>query len=254
MNGFKIISHWCPSNILAREYKAKKFCLIILNQPIVQKETFQRLWANAAFRFCADGGSNRLYDAFKHDQHKLDLYVPDQIAGDLDSIRDEVREFYEDKNVIITKDADQYKMDFTKCIDRLKLKEEELGQTFDIVAFPSLGGRFDQTMQNINMLYMMKDQIERRMVLVSDENLTILLDKGSHHIHCQPEYEGPTCGYIPVGAPATVTTRGLRWDLEKHLCEFGGLVSSSNALDGDLVEIETDSPIVWTIEIKNNEL
>lgn len=32
------------------------------------------------------------------------------------------------------------------------------------------------------------------------------------------------------------------------------MVSSSNALDGDLVEIETDSPIVWTIEIKHNEL
>lgn len=112
--------------------------------------------------------------------------------------------------MIITQDADQYKMDFTKCIDRLKLKEDELGQTvrgmngfgqgsaendillhpvqFDIVAFPSLGGRFDQTMQNINMLYMMKDQIERRMVLVSDENLTILLDKVIEYLsemsHC----------------------------------------------------------------------
>lgn len=48
---------------------------------------------------------------------------------------------------------------------------------YDIVATPALGGRFDQTIASINMLYMLKDDIERRFILVSDENLTMLLDK-----------------------------------------------------------------------------
>ena len=50
------------------------------------------------------------------------------------------------------------------------------------MATPALGGRFDQTIASINMLYMLKDQIERRFILVSDENLTMLLDKVSNNI------------------------------------------------------------------------
>ncbi|KAI9498320.1 thiamine pyrophosphokinase [Zychaea mexicana] len=253
MNGLKIITHWCPSNILARDSKVKQFALIILNQPIKHLETFNRLWANATFRFCADGGSNRLYDTFKHDSHKLRLYLPDEIRGDLDSLRVDVKEYYESMNVKITRVADQDSTDFDKVIALLKEKEEELGKVFDIVALPALGGRFDQTMQSINVLYSMMHEVERRTILVSDESLTVLMDKGTHHIHCQPEYEGPTCGLIPIGAPATLTTRGLEWNLDHRKCHFGGMVSTSNSIAKDLIEVETDSPIVWTIEIKHSE-
>jgi thiamine pyrophosphokinase len=45
------------------------------------------------------------------------------------------------------------------------------------VAFTALGGRFDQTIASINQLYFLKDEIDRQTLLVSDENLTILLDE-----------------------------------------------------------------------------
>ncbi|GAN02305.1 thiamin pyrophosphokinase 1-like isoform X1 [Mucor ambiguus] len=237
-NLINLITHWCPSNILSRDGNAKKFCLIVLNQPINHVDAFHRLWTNgkvninkvskhwklkfrwngtASYKFVADGGSNRLYDAFKHDQEALARYIPDEIRGDLDSIRPDVRAYYESK--------------------------------FDIVATPALGGRFDQTIASINMLYMLKDEIERRFILVSDENLTMLLDKGTHQIHCQLDLEGPTCGVMPIGSPATLTTKGLKWDMDNLRCGFGGMVSTSNAVDSDLVEIVTDAPVVWTIEI-----
>ncbi|KAL1935024.1 hypothetical protein VTP01DRAFT_4164 [Rhizomucor pusillus] len=247
-----LITHWCPSNILANDTKPKKFCLIILNQPISQKKLFDRLWSNAAFKFCADGGSNRLYDAFKDEPDKLERYLPNEIRGDLDSMRPEVREFYASKNVTITKIDDQDSTDFMKCVYLLQEKELELDAVFDIVAMPALGGRFDQTMASINLLYSMKDQLERRVILVSDESVTVLLDKGSHHIHCQPDYEGPTCGIIPIGSPTVLTTKGLRWNLENHECSFGGMVSTSNMLANDLIEIKTTAPVVWTIEINKN--
>lgn len=44
---------------------------------------------------------------------------------------------------------------------------------------PALGGRFDQTIASINMLYFMKDEVERKVILLSDENITVLLDKVS---------------------------------------------------------------------------
>lgn len=37
--------------------------------------------------------------------------------------------------------------------------------------------------------------------------------------------------------------------LDNLKCEFGGMVSTSNAVDNDMVEIVTDAPVVWTIEI-----
>lgn len=49
------------------------------------------------------------------------------------------------------------------------------------MATPALGGRFDQTIASINLLYSMKDEIERRIILVSDENLTMLLGKVKKH-------------------------------------------------------------------------
>lgn len=45
-NLINLITHWSPANILAKEGKPKKFCLIVLNQPITQIEYFNRLWDN----------------------------------------------------------------------------------------------------------------------------------------------------------------------------------------------------------------
>lgn len=45
------------------------------------------------------------------------------------------------------------------------------------MATPALGGRFDQTMSSIHVLYTLKDQVQKKVILVSSENLTMLLDK-----------------------------------------------------------------------------
>ena len=37
--------------------------------------------------------------------------------------------------------------------------------------------------------------------------------------------------------------------LENLKCEFGGMVSTSNAIENEMIEIVTDAPVVWTIEI-----
>jgi thiamine pyrophosphokinase len=35
-------------------------------------------------------------------------------------------------------------------------------------------------------------------------------------------------------------------------CHFGGMVSTSNLLDSDTIEIETDEAVVWTVELKED--
>ncbi len=40
-----------------------------------------------------------------------------------------------------------------------------------------------------------------------------LLAPGKHVIRPAKEFEGPTCGLVPLNGPATVSTQGLKWDL-----------------------------------------
>jgi len=47
-----------------------------------------------------DGGTNHLYNIFVNDR---ELYVPDLITGDFDSIRCKVKKYYEEKVCIHTK-------------------------------------------------------------------------------------------------------------------------------------------------------
>ena len=56
----------------------------------------------ANLHICADGGANRLYDLFSSGQaaaaaaaERRALYCPQIIKGDLDSLRPEVQQFYE---------------------------------------------------------------------------------------------------------------------------------------------------------------
>lgn len=51
-------------------------------------------------------------------------YLPDAVHGDLDSLRNDVREYYASKNVPITQDHDQYSTDFMKCIALIRDKEK----------------------------------------------------------------------------------------------------------------------------------
>ena len=79
-------------------------------------------------------------------------------------------------------------------------------------------------------------------------NTASLLPPGAHEIAVDASVEGPHCGLVPLGGPcASVTTRGLRWNLDAQPLAFGGLVSTSNLLVGDAVEVETSDPLVFTV-------
>jgi len=59
------------------------------------------------------------------------------------------------------------------------------------------------------------------------------------------------CGLIPMDGKATVSTSGLKWNLNKQPLRFGELISTSNSfsLETKEVIVETDSMLLWTMDL-----
>jgi len=205
----------------------------------------RHLWGAADTRVCADGGANRLY--------ALDPeLLPTEITGDLDSLQPEVRAYYAARGVPITKRHDQDKHDLDKALQAVHGTGPGPAP-HTVVVWGAFGTRFDHVMASINTLYHWADRFEGELLLLSATSLAVLVPAGRPTtIVPAPGLEGPTCGLIPVGARADrVTTTGLTWNLDGAPLEFGGLISTSNAVaaPGAPVGVDASGPLVWTSEL-----
>jgi thiamine pyrophosphokinase len=128
-------THWSLPFLRPRnEAPGSRTALIILNQPF-SKALLHRLWHSTDWHCCADGGANRLHDLLSGDgsgggataptttaaiapdtlsrwiadllsrfmqqpqrsrrTSEVNDYLPDLLKGDLDSVREDVRRYYE---------------------------------------------------------------------------------------------------------------------------------------------------------------
>ena len=88
--------------------------------------------------YCADGGANICYE--------LNL-MPKEIYGDLDSIKNEVKEFYQEKNIKFIKF--QVEKDYTDS----ELILNEIQNKYNVIyCIAGLGGSIDHELTNINLL------------------------------------------------------------------------------------------------------
>lgn len=63
--------------------------------------------------------------------------------------------------------------------------------------------------------------------------MTFMLLQGKHELLISLKEFGDTCGILPVGEEAHVTTKGLKWDLGPGSCEF--------ALDDTSIDVSGSS-------------
>lgn len=238
--------------------RRRSYVLIILNYDVPRFTA--ALWDRAQLRLCADGGANRLYDempTFFPDEDPLLVrkrYIPDLIKGDLDSIRPEVREFYDNLgSTILDESHDQDTTDLHKCIAFIRDCTPDLEKSnLILLIVGALGGRFDHELGNINVLYTFSNI---RIVLLSNHSLVYLLPKTHRHeILINHSVEGPHCGLVPIAAPSqSTTTSGLQWDLNETPMSFGSLISTSNVLKDEKVTVCSDADLLWTSSIQNSE-
>merc|ERR1719378_297310 len=200
-------------------------------------------------KICADGGANILYDMYVEKGSGEAKFLPNLIKGDLDSLDPRVGEYYKSKGVSILKDDDQDTNDLDKCMESLMDYCVDKGKSKTVVIFGGFGGRIDQEMASYHALIKW-DTCFHRIVLVGVPSVAFMLCPGSHVIQTSPDErkEGNHCGLFPMSGLATVTTKGLGWDLDCGELSFGSFVSSSNYIPPGSSEIfiETSNYLLWT--------
>lgn len=259
-------SHNDISSFFLRKSPAKDRALVILNQPIADRDLLHRLWISSSYRICVDGGANRLHDLLGPlggpDDDQRHNYLPDAIHGDLDSLTPPVSDYYISKGVAVTHDPDQFSTDFNKAVRRVVSRAEV---TRDVIILGTIGGRLDQ---GIGLLSeMSREQIRfphLKFWLVSEESISFILDSQQPQENPAPEPGAkvkhlimglksrgvftPNVGILPLWGPASITTRGLEWDVEDWPTEMGGQVSTSNHVMKEEVTIEVAGRVLFTIE------
>lgn len=182
--------------------------------------------------------------------HNTSTQLPSVVHGDLDSLRDDVQQYYRNKNVPITQDPDQYSTDFAKAIKQISKNQPE---THDILVFGTIAGRVDQGIGLLSEFHREQNSTKHpdiRFWLFSESSISFILMKGKTIIHTPLNERLITknIGVLPVYGPAHITTQGLEWDVEDWPTQMGGQVSTSNHIVQDRVVISTDTEVLFTVE------
>jgi thiamine pyrophosphokinase len=172
------------------------------------------------------------------------------IHGDLDSLRDDVRAYYASLGVDVSQDHDQYSTDFGKTMQKISSKSQSSPRK-DVLVLGTLAGRVDQ---GLGILHeMIREETKHpnlRLWLFSESSLSFILRSGHNSIRGLQSSKLFTenVGLLPVWGPATITTTGLEWDVKEWYTHMGGQLSTSNHVKADDIDVETNAPILFTVE------
>ena len=188
--------------------------LVVLNSPGISRHTLRRLLGCAHLCVCADGGANLVFDSAVvggsvHLAGKAP-FLPHAITGDLDSLRPDVRRFYESHGVPVVETADQDRNDFQKCVAHLLDEERglarkdsrlqttgrksELPHRRHLLVAGAMGGRFDQTVCNMSVaLRIAEGGAFDSIALFSDDSMVIPLLAGRHRVISDASMEANPC-------------------------------------------------------------
>lgn len=192
--------------------------LLICNGNVPKAKFLRSIIKNYDAIACADGGANI---AFKFG------ILPDFIIGDLDSIKQDVKKFFERKNVKIIHDTDQDSTDIEKSVKFL------LSRGFTHIDIASaIGDRIDHNLGNLSVLVNFYAKAKLKII---DETMEIFFTKDKITFKTN---KGDSISLIPLGLKADgVKTKGLKFKLNNETLIFSGR-GVSNVAMGKRVSIE----------------
>jgi thiamine pyrophosphokinase len=215
-----------------------KKCIILANGKPPGKRTIKYL-NNKGYStlICADGGA---------DHARKMNFVPDFIIGDLDSISAETHDFYKSKCDVI-KVTRQNDTDVEKAL-KLAIKK---GFTESILLGVT-GDRLDHTFCNLGIVIKFFYQI--KCVIIAENSILIPLSKNNTIRSIQ----GETLSLYGFNKKTKITTKGLKYPINRSTLPFGERESTSNVSTSGEVEIKVEGGIIFLIRdfnfIKSNDL
>ena len=148
---------------------------------------------------------------------------------------------------------DQDETDFNKCVREVVKELSSRGtKVSHVIAVCENTGRLDHILSNINTLVQAPELLnDVPLYLLTSSSVSWALSPGRHKIHVDVErVAGHHCGVVPMGQPARVTSKGLKWDMDALRLEFGGIISTCNMFsDSAVVTIETDQSLLFTMTL-----
>lgn len=208
-----------------------------------ERPVWTSLWNISKRRFCTDGGANRIVGRPK-------LQPPDLVVGDMDSILPAVAESLKLKAVLINV-PDQDKTDLTKCLEVVAEHFKNGLEGSRVVLLGGTSGRFDHALAAINSMYYSITIMNQEVYCLEGENLTFVIDEGEHYIEIDEQLVTGICGVIPFCQKVTtVTMNGFRWNLEDANMAFGSLISTSNFMEKNVLQVKTSAPLIFTMELR----
>jgi thiamine pyrophosphokinase len=165
-----------------------------------------------------DGAVNKLLDS---------AIIPNYIVGDMDAAPREIVKSLAAQGSLVVQIDDQNSTDLDKGINYA----DELGATsIDIVN--ALGGRMDHTLYNVRILKKYYRNNRRIIIHEHDELLEYYAD-------CELEVEGNIDSPFSImsSPEVTVSSRGLKYNMEGLKLSYGARESSCNGLAEQHAEI-----------------
>ncbi|QZY57116.1 thiamine diphosphokinase [Crassaminicella profunda] len=186
-------------------------CVIIANGDINHYEGAIPLIEECNCIICADGGARHLF--------KMNI-LPHMIVGDLDSIDEDTKEYFEKENIAL------YKFPKKKDYTDMELAIEyalKKGAT-EIVFLGAIGSRMDHTIANITLLRPLAEKGIKAKIM--NEHNEIMVIENSLEIEGEI---GDTLSIIPLSEEVVgVTLKGLEYPLEDATIPMGSSIGISN--------------------------
>jgi thiamine pyrophosphokinase len=114
----------------------------------------------------------------------------------------------------------------------------------------------DQAFSQIQSLF--KASVEQTkqsesIYLVTEKAFAFVLSPGKNRIFISKGVFTENVGIIPLRGEAVISTKGLEWDVQEWHTSIGGQLSTSNHIKSELVELETDQHILFTMELLGHD-
>lgn len=202
-------------------------CIILANGKPPAKKIITFLMQNGySSHYCADGGANAA--------RRMNI-IPNFIIGDLDSIHDSSLEYFKDKTQVI-KIVRQNDTDVEKCL------KHAIKKGFDEAVLTGVtGDRLDHTFCNLGIVLKFFDKIKIKIIA---ENSLLTALTGVHSI---PTYPGEIISIYGIDNQTKISSRGLKYPLNKVALPFGHKESTSNVSLQNKIELKIEGGIIFLI-------